>query len=170
MKKSIKLLLPFMLFLCIGNTSTAQSDATFEEAIDFVAKHMVKNMTDDGETYEFSLKYLSKFELELTDIHIWEIVDITTSKYLHTWSMSDISEVEIEKSKKYDGYYEVRVSCNPEKYSGGCIETKYISDGILEKNHTFHSIKFIVSGEEMAKRVKKALDHAQKLAAKEEKF
>jgi hypothetical protein len=177
MKKSIQLFLPFILFLSITNTATAQSDATFEEAINFVKNNIVKNSNG----YEKNLKYVSKYELEYTR-HKFEKKEGSTRdvNFVSKWSMSDITEV-----TAYESY--VKLKCFSGEHSGKCVDETYtvISgvDMIYKGKHhkkedtprvTVENINYVtfdVRDEETAQRVKKALDHARKLAgAKEEKF
>jgi hypothetical protein len=182
MKKSIQLFLPFILFLCIANTSTAQNDATFEEAIDFVVNDIEKNRN----IFEVNLKYVSEYELEYT-LHSFKNKEGFTheANFVSKWSMSDITEVEIVKSEA-DGIH-LELKCFSGEHSGKCVVKTYtfISgiDTIYEGKHhkeedpprvtveNMNYVTFDVRDEETAQRVKKALDHARKLAgAKEEKF
>jgi hypothetical protein len=177
MKKSIKLFLPFILFLCIANTSIAQSDATFEEAIDFVVSNIEKNYNG----YERNLKYVSEYELEYTS-HKFENKEgeTTDANFVKKWSMSDITEV-----VAYESY--VKLKCFSGEHSGKCVVETYtfiagidtIYEGKPYKKEyppsisveNMNYVTFDVRDKETAQRVKKALDHARKLAgAKEEKF
>jgi hypothetical protein len=176
MKKSIQLLLPFILFLGIANTATAQSDATFEEAINFTINNIVVDRyTGEGYSKKFKLEIdsIGVNRLEFTFHYYKDFGKLLYYKRTYSWSMTNISEVTIKEDE--DNYYYVILKCDTGKHPEGCIIKTVYKNGKFgldwESTGLENTVYLTVTTEEMAQRVKKALDHARKLAgAKDEKF